>query len=155
MVVTGTKPFLLLVDGKVAPCLENARVMFPPDKTKGEEQAIEVHLTRQGVKVNIVDDEGNLVETLQIDRGDEGPYAECAGAPETNEEALEDVQAALLACLEFGVPLTDLFSYLLSRAGEVAYASGIPRKDFVEACVGVYEQVLVSSVGDTNPQGEA
>lgn len=131
--------------------------MFPPEGNKGDQHAIEVHLTRQGVQVNIMDENDGLVETVHIHRGDDtfSTDDELAGEPTTNEEALEDLHAALTACVEFGVPLYDLFTYMLSRAAEVGYASGMPRQKFVQTCVEVYEQALISRINPNTPSGEA
>lgn len=155
--MAGSRPFLLLVDGKVINCVETARAMFPPEGDNGEQHAIEVHLTRQGVQVNIMDEHDGLVETVHVYRGDDTFYTgdELADAPETNEEALEDLHASLAACVEFGVPLSDLFTYMLSRAAEVGYASGISRQRFVQTCLEVYEQALLSTVTDKTFAGEA
>lgn len=152
--MAGPRPFLLLVDGKVTPCAETARAVFPHDGTEPKHN-IEVHLTKQGVQVNIVDEHNALIEAVHVNRGDGALYDDVDGAPETNEEALEDVHAALAACVEFGVPLHDVFTYLLSRSAEIAYASAMSRSKFIGTCVTVYEQVLTTQSEEHDPVGEA
>lgn len=144
------RPFLLVVDGRLTPCSEGASVVYPPTE---EGYTIEAHLTKTGVQVNVVDDEGDLVDTVHVHRGDGPPHSE--GVPKTNEEAVEDMHAALVACLEFGVPLFELSSYMLSRAAELAYAAGTPRTKFVQTCVEVYENSIVGGIGTKTPVGEA
>lgn len=158
--MAGTQPFLLLVDGKVTPCLDATRVVYPHDGTDPKHN-IEVHLTKKGVQVNIMDEHNTLIETVHVHRGDktfhDGFDDSDAGEldPKTAGEALENVHEALLACAEFGVPLNDILNYLLSRAAEIAYASAFPRSKFVGLCVGVYEQVLAEQSEKQNPRGEA
>ena len=152
--LAGARPFLLLVDGKVTPCEEAARAVFPHDGDDPKHN-IEVHLTKQGVQVNIVDEHNALIEAVHVHRGDGEIYDDMDGAPETNEEALEEVHAALVACTEFGVPLHETFTYLLSRAAEIAYSSAMPRSKFIDTCVKVYEQVLTKQSEDKEPIGEA
>lgn len=152
--LASSRPFLLLVDGKVTPCVETARAVFPHDGTDPKHN-IEVHLTKQGVQVNIVDEHNALIEAVHVNRGDGALYDDVDGAPETNEEALEDVHAALAACAEFGVPLHEIFTYLLSRSAEIAYASAMSSAKFTATCLGVYEQVLMTQSEGHEPIGDA
>lgn len=165
--MAGTQPFLLLVDGKVTPCWDTARAIYPHDGAEPKHN-IEVHLTKKGVQVNIVDEQDALIETVHVNREDKTFNDEFDGdefdgddpdtqelAPETVNEALENVQGALLACAEFGVPLKEIFTYLLSRAAEIAYASAMPPNKFVGTCIGVYEQVLTAQTEKQTTQGEA
>lgn len=140
-------------------CEGLVQAVYPHDNAEPKHN-IEVHLTKKGVQVNIVDEGGELVDTVQVYREDKtlGSSIEDFDEfdpPESVEEALENVHGALLACAEFGVPLNDIFTYLLSRAAEIAYASAIPRSKFVGTCVGVYEQVLTNHTETKPVQGEA
>lgn len=159
--MASTQPFLLLVDGKVTPCWDTARAVYPHDGTDPKHN-IEVHLTKKGVQVNIVDEENTLIETVHVHREDKTFHDEFDDdydtqdiAPETADEALENVHSALLACAEFGVPLKDIFDYLLSRAAEIAYASAMPPTKFVATCTSVYEQVLTVQSENQRTRGEA
>lgn len=164
--MAGTQPFLLLVDGKVTPCWDTARAVYAHDGTEPKHN-IEVHLTKKGVQVNIVDEQNTLLETVHVHREDKTFKDEFDGDgfdgdPETQEldpeavgEALENVHSALLACAEFGVPLKDMFDYLLSRAAEIAYASAMPPNKFVASCTSVYEQVLTAQSENQRTRGEA
>lgn len=165
--MTGTQPFLLLVDGKVTPCWDTARAIYPHDGVEPKHN-IEVHLTKKGVQVSIVDEQDALIEAVHVNREDKTFNDDFDGdefdgddpdtqelAPETVGEALENVQGALLACAEFGVPLKEIFTYLLSRAAEIAYASAMPPNKFVGTCMSVYEQVLTAQTEKQTAQGEA
>jgi hypothetical protein len=159
--VANTQPFLLLVDGKVTPCWDTTRAVYTHDGTEPKHN-IEVHLTKKGVQVNIVDEENTLVETVHVHRGDKTLHDEFDGtsdtggiAPETEDEALENVHDALLACADFGVPLNEIFTYLLSRAAEIAYTSAMSPTKFTATCMGVYEQVLAAQSESRRTHGEA
>jgi hypothetical protein len=135
------RPFHLVVDGNVVPCLNTAHAVYPPVE---DGFTIEAHLTQAGVQVNVVDEEGDLIDTVSIHRGDTDHQVD--GMPGSNEEALENMHAALLACIEFGVPVPEVSSYLLSRAAELAYASALPRSKFLTVCMEVYDQALAATV---------
>lgn len=155
--MAGTQPFLLLVDGKVTPCLDAARAVFAHDGTDPKHN-IEVHLTKKGVQINIVDEQNTLVETVHVYREDKtfhDGFDDGGSEPETADEALENVHGALLACAESGVPLNDILTYLLSRAAEIAYASALSPSKFVATCTGVYEQVLAAQSEKQAVRGEA
>lgn len=151
-----TQPFLLLVDGKMTPCWDTARAVYAHDGTEPKHN-IEVHLTKKGVQVNIVDERNTLLETVHVHREDKTfkDEDEFDCDPETVGESLESVHSALLACAEFGVPLKEIFDYLLLRAAEVAYASAMPPNKFVAACTSVYEQVLTAQSENQHTRGEA
>ena len=155
--MAGTQPFLLLVDGKVTPCLDAARAVYPHDGTEPKHN-IEVHLTKKGVQINIMDEQNTLLETVHVYRGDKSfhdGFDDGGSEPETAEEALENVHSALLACAESGVPLNDIYTYLLSRVAEIAYASALSPAKFIETCMEVYEQVLTAHSERQVTRGEA
>lgn len=154
--MASTQPFLLLIDGKVTPCWDSVRAVYPHDGTEPKYN-IEVHLLKKGVQVNIVDDSDTLIETVHVYKEDKSFLCEGFDTqePETAGEALEDVHSALLACAEFGVPHKDIFDYLLSRAAEVAYAGAMPSSKFIAACKSVYEQVLTAQTEKQGSRGEA
>lgn len=146
-------PFLLVVDGKLQPGA-SVDVVFPRNDP-GHNHYIEAHITARGVQVNVMDEHNTLIEAVYVNQSDGTVCAGDVEAPETNEEALEEVHAALTACMEHGVTLQEILSYLLSRAAEVALGKALPASEFTSLCLKVYEEAMVKVTEERSPVGSA
>jgi hypothetical protein len=137
--------FLLIVDGKVVAC----------ENDLGHGHHIEALITQQGVQVHVMDERNKLIEAVHVDRGDGSVCAGDEVTPATVDEALEEVQATLIACMEHGVTLNEMLNYLISRAAEMAFVRALPAHEFVAFCLKVYEQVVVKNTEEHPPVGSA
>jgi hypothetical protein len=133
--------FFASIDNKYVPCKKIA-VVYPPLEGEEEGLRIEAILEPEGIVVNILDHQDEVVEAVHVKRGDL-PQGFTKQPTLTPEEALEDLHLSLTEAVEAGVEVGELFTYLLSRSAEVAVGSGMSSANFVRTALSVYEGALV------------
>jgi len=146
--------FFASVDNKYLSC-SKISVVYPPVEGDEDGLRIEASLDSEGIKVNVIDSTDEVIEAVHVLRGDL-PQGFSSTPPASPEEALEELHLSLTEALEAGVPLSDLFTYMLSRASEIAVSSGMSSQNFVKDALNVYEGAIVLQTERSKRQiGEA